>query len=191
MILAAQKLADYFDTLNSELRLKVNQLSDLAKKIEHEKSKVQTSALNFDDFDETEKAEIEKELAQPIPTKWVQLFGDLSLRALFEGETQRFFAKGMIDQNGIERACIFHGKNKYLPCSPVLYLMLNLPNYKVYQANDGTYTADVSDYLPEHEELLKQADRQLTKAIIADWQKQIAESNVPNLLKQLSILVTT
>lgn len=186
--LKSLKIAKLFELITVNLSQQVVRLLQLEDAIKAAKAAVLPTVLNFDGFSDDEIAEIEKELAKPIPTKWVELFGDVLLRALFEGESQRFFAKAMIDQNGIDRPCIFYGRNKYLPCTPTLYLILDLPDYKQYQNDGGDYKPIIADYLPEHEDMLNEADRKLTKAIIAEWQQQIAQRKAPRILQQLSAL---
>ena len=188
MMLKSKKIAEQFFSIPANLAAQVAKLVKLADAIQTAKTTVLPTVLNFDSFSDDEIAEIEKELAKPIPTKWVELFGDVLLRALFEGESQRFFAKAMIDQNGIDRPCIFYGRNKYLPCTPTLYLILDLPDYKEYQADGGDYKPIIADYLPEHEDMLNEADLKLTKAILIEWQRQIAERKAPRILQQLNAL---
>ena len=152
-----------------------NEINQICDSLEMYAPSVPTQVLDWDKIDEPTKAILNSYTTE----KWAKMFGDdILIKDLFEGETQRFFAKGEIFVNGVNGTYLFYATNLRILCSRNLFDAVNLPNYTDYQAYDNSYKPlkDVEilrQKLKEADDRLFQYLLTLTKAKIIAKYKEI------------------
>jgi hypothetical protein len=124
---------------------------------------------------------------QKAPKDYQDAFGDVTMRSIFEGRTQRIFAKKklfLFDANTPIYA-LYYSKGDYIVCFESLYNVLILPPPIRYA---GDWTAKGGDvYSQAYEDLVKKADTTLVKKMWAILNKVFTVEKLPLYIQQLKI----
>ncbi len=121
-------------------------------------------------------------LDSPIPDKYVDEFGDLTIRETVDGENQKFFAKAELNLYGPTNYYVYSSPRKHMLVAKEFYDVLNLPLLKNY---DGDWTPKPS-FDSNMEKELKQVDKNIAQQIIQFLQKEFHRNLIPLSIQQLS-----
>ena len=170
---------------NAEIAGLIQRFSTLHAQTETLKAEAAPSPYDLESKDMDFVQKFNAMLDNPIPTKYVEEFGDLTIRQTLEGDTQKFFAKGEMNLFGPTSYYLFSSPKKFMVVAKDFYDLLTLPILKSYT---GNWTAQAG-YDSAMENDLERADRNIAQKIIVYLQREFHRALIPLSIQQLSIAV--